>query len=204
MDFVKSFFSLCQNEEKIVQPFHSVTTKAFVQASGFAWHKKCSCQAPHSELLFPTLLAWAHNPSLLHKDEGAWILSLHRDTAWMGLWCGEQTADGPWGKGRRIPRLAVSSAEEDPFQSSWACPCPFPVPPVTSTSILEHVLQQDAKLSECLKEIRTSHTILKNPSWLHWNHYAKLSTYPPNKHTCEQKLKNGKYRYFWHVFHHVC
>lgn len=36
MDFVKSLFSLCQNEEKIVQPFHSVTTKAFVQASGFA------------------------------------------------------------------------------------------------------------------------------------------------------------------------
>lgn len=101
MDFVKSLFSLCQNEEKIVQPFHSVTTKAFVQASGFAWCKKCSCQGPHSELLFPTLSAQTHSCTGMEGHE-----SCHSTETLLGwaVW-GEQAVGGPWGRGSSIPVL---------------------------------------------------------------------------------------------------
>ena len=58
------FFHYVKTKKKNVQPFHSVTTKASIRASGFAWCKKNSCQTPRSALLFLIVLAWVHNPTL--------------------------------------------------------------------------------------------------------------------------------------------
>lgn len=91
----RAYFHYVKTKKKLCSPFILSPQRHLFKLLALLDVKKCSCQAPHSELLFPTLLARAHNPSDPCRAEGGLILSLPRSTARMGLWHGEpQQAHG--------------------------------------------------------------------------------------------------------------